>query len=420
MNKKLLYLLLALISIFAVALMHYYHNSFAYDSFGYIQNANYIMGNETTFNAFRIGLVPFFIAPFVGNFFILYLYYSIVTFLSLVIIVKIVDYFEPKNQEYILFFVIPSYTTYILTSVLQEAFALFFVSLAIYYLLKKRYVLSMCLITICALSRPAMLAVLPGFVLALLFYKYVFDEIDSNIFFVSLYNSIKKNFLQLFLYGLFCIFIFFVLSVLYTIFLSFFFADPFISYKILSSNVSYNVSFSTLSVDWKFIIGFPIFWFSLFGIFFSPFIAYCYYKIYKFDKRWFFFFLLIFLSYILLIWYQANIRFVIYLVIPIMLGFSQIEISSFKNYTKILVFTLFVFSTLYIYGPFVYYYDPMVHHRVTGVNFKPFIYFDSENKSAQYKYFCNLRNKIEYSETDKEIVKKYSDKIEFLNKYVCK
>jgi hypothetical protein len=420
MNKKLLYLFLALISIFAVAMMHYYHNSFAYDSFGYMKNANYIIGNDTTFNPVRIGLVPFFIAPFVGNFLILYLYYSIVTFLSLLIIVKIVDYFEPKNQEYILFFVIPSYTTYILTSVLQEAFAMFFISLAIYSLLKKKYILAMCLATMCALSRPAMLAFLPGFVLGLLFYKYIFDEIDSNIFFVSLYKSIKNNFLKLFLYGLFCIFIFLVLSALYTILLSFFFTDPFVSYKILSSNVSYKVSSSTLSVDWKFIIGFPIFWFSLFGILFSPVIAFCYYKIYKFDKRWFFFFLLLFLSYILLIWYQANIRFVIYLVIPIMLGFSQIQISSYKNSVKILFFASFVFSTLYIYGPIVYSYEPKVNHRVISLNYKPFIYFDSENKSDQYKYFCNLKNKKEYNESDKEIIKKRADIIEFFNKYVCK
>ena len=114
-----------------------------------MKNANYIIGNESSYDPRAIGLFPFFIAPFVSNFLILYLFYSIVTFLSLLIIVKIVDFFEPQNQEYILFFVIPSYATYILTSVLQEAFALLFISLAIYYLLRKKYTTAMCLATLC-------------------------------------------------------------------------------------------------------------------------------------------------------------------------------------------------------------------------------------------------------------------------------
>ena len=404
-------MIFALISIFAVAMMHYFHHSFAYDSFGYLENANYIIGKDITFNPVRVSLVPFFIAPFVDNFLILYLYYSLITFFTLLIIVKIVDLFNPKNQEYILFFVIPSYTTYILTTVLQEAFALFFMSLSIYYLLLKKYIPAMVLITICTLSRPAMLAFLPGFVLAILFYKYIFNEIDSNIFFGSFYNSFKKNFQKLFLYGLFCIFIFLVIVVLYVILLSSFFTDPFISYKVLSSR---------WDLDWKFIIGYPLFWFSLFGILFSPIIIYCYYKIYALDKRWSFFFLLLFLTYILLIWYQANIRYVIYLVIPIMLGFSQIDLADFKNRTKVLILMLFIFSTLYVYGPITYYYVPAVRHRVISLNYKPFIYFDSEYKSDQYDYLCNLKNKKEYSESDEAFIKKRADIIIFLNKYVCK
>lgn len=280
MNKKLLYLLLAFISILAVAMMHYYHGSFAYDSFRYMKNANYIMVNESSFDPRAIGLVPFFIAPFVGNFLILYLFYSIVAFLSLLVIVRIIDFLKPQNQEYILFFVVPSYTTYILTSVLQEAFALLFMALAIYLLLRKKYVLAMCLATLCALSRPAMLAFLPGFVLALLFHKYLLDEIDEKNFFTSLYNSLKDNFQKIFLSGIFCIFVFIIGVIFYVILLSFFFSDPFTSYKILSSGWDY---------DSKFLIGYPIFWFSLFGILFSPAIAFCYYKIYKSDQKLFFF-----------------------------------------------------------------------------------------------------------------------------------
>jgi hypothetical protein len=411
MNKKLFYLILALISILAVAVMHYYHNSFAYDSFRYMNNANYIIGNESLFDPRAIGLVPFFIAPFIGKFLILYLFYSIVAFLSLLVIVKIIDFLKPQNQEYILFFVIPSYTTYILTSILQEAFALLFISLAIYYLLRKKYTPAMCLATLCALSRPAMLAFLPGFVLALLFYKYSFDKIDPRNYFASFYNSCRDNFQKIFIDGLFCILIFITEVVLYIILLSFFFADPLVSYKILSSSWDY---------DSKFLIMYPLFWFSLFGILFSPAIAFCYYKIYKFDKRWFFFFMLMFLSYILLIWYQANMRYVIYLIIPIMLGFSKIDLSSFKNYKKSLIFIWFVFSTLYIYGPIVYSFDPGINRRVISFNYKPFIYFDSENKSAQYKYFCSLKNKKEYSEADKVILKNRAYILEFLDKYVCK
>lgn len=411
MNKKLLYLFLALISILAVALIHYYQGSFAYDSFRYMKNAHYIIGNESSFDPRAIGLVPFFIAPFVGEFLILYLFYSIVAFLSLLVIVKIIDFLKPQNQEYILFFVIPSYTTYILTNVLQEAFALLFISLAIYYLLRKKYVLAMCLATLCALSRPAMLAFLPGFVLALLFYKYMFHEINSDKFPESLYNALKENFSKIFLYGFFCIFIFLLIVTLYVFLLSSYFKDPFISYRLLAPHEF---------LDWKFIIGYPFFWFSLFGILFSPAIAFCYYRIYKSDKKWFFFFILMFLPYMLLIWYQANIRYVIYLIIPIMLGFSKIDLSSFKKYTKGLVFIWFMFSTLYVYGPITYSFDPGINRRVIRLNYKPFIYFDSENKSEQYKYFCNLKNKKEYSEADKVILTKRAYILEFLNKYVCK
>jgi len=80
----------------------------------------------------------------------------------------------------------------------------------------------------------------------------------------------------------------------------------------------------------------------------------------------------------------------------------------------------FVFSTLYIYGPIVYYYDHSMRHRVISLNYKPFIYFDSENKSNQYRYFCTLKNKHEYNDNDKEIIKKRANILEFLNKYVCK
>jgi len=411
MNKKLLYLLLAFISILTVAMMHYYHGSFAYDSFGYMQNAHYIMGHDTTISPYRIGLVPFFIAPFVSNIFILYLYYSVITFCSLLMIVKIVELFKPKNQEYILFFVVPSYTTYVLTTVLQEAFAMLFVSLAIYYLLKKKYVVAMLMITVCTLARPAMFAFLPGFILAVLFHKYIFNEIDRNFSLDSLYVSFKKNFLRLFFYGLFCMLIFVIIFYGYFILNSNFFVDPLISYKWLSSNSD---------IDWKFVIGYPLLWISLFGIMFSPVIVFCFYKIYQFDKRWFFFLILMFFPYLFLLWYKAHIRYCIFLVIPIMLGFSLIEISSFKKYTKIIIFLLFAFSTLYVYGPITYYFEPGLNRRVMGINYKPFIYFDSENKSEQYKYFCTLKNKKEYTEADKVILTKRAYILDFLNKYVCK
>ena len=124
-------------------------------------------------------------------------------------------------------------------------------------------------------------------------------------------------------------------------------------------------------------------------------------------------FLLLFLTYMLLIWYQANIRYLIYLVIPIMLGFYQIDLTDFKNRTKVLTLILFIFSTLYIYGPIIYYYDPMVRNRVISLSYKPFIYFDSEYKSYQYDCFCNLKNKKELSESDKEIIKKRANIIVF-------
>lgn len=85
-----------------------------------------------------------------------------------------------------------------------------------------------------------------------------------------------------------------------------------------------------------------------------------------------------------------------------------------------MIFIWFVFSTLYIYGPIVYSFEPGMNHRVISLNYKPFIYFDSENKSNQYKYFCNLKNKNKYSETDEVIFKNRAYILEFLDKYVCK
>lgn len=410
MNRKHLYVLLALMSIFAVAMLHYYHNSFFYDSFGYMKNAHFIMGKVAGFDPHRVGLVPFFIAPFVGHFFSLYLYYALITFLSLLIIVKMVDFFQPKNQEYILFFAIPSYATYVFTGVLQESFAMLFMALAIYFLLRKRYKTAICLAAVCALSRPAMLAFMPGFVLALLFYKYMFNDIDRNSVMASAYRSLRRNIVEILLYGTFCILLLLIIAVLYYSLLSFFFEDPFISFKQLSGR---------WDSDWKFIVGYPFFWFFLFGVFFSPVIAYCYYKIYNVDKKWFIFFVLMFLLYLLLIWYQANIRYVIYLIIPVMIGFSQIEMSSYGNYKKALLFIWFAFSTLYIFGPFVYVFNPAVDRRVIDVSFKPFIYFDSEYKSNQYRHLCEEKNKEDNIKKDVELFGKYID-MDYFNEYICK
>lgn len=381
MNKKQIYLLFAFISIFAIATMHYYHNSFAHDSFGYLQNARYIAGESTVFDNARVNLTSLFLVPFYWDIKLLYFFYAILVFVTLLIIVKIVEFFEPKNQEYLLFFIIPSYLVYVLTTILQECFALFFIALAIYNLLKKRYILAMALITTSALFRPAMLTFLPGFTLSLLFYKYIYNNIDVQHFFSSVYVSVKKNIISILLYGLFCIFIFVVTTFFYYILMRIWFANPFVSYLALSS---------TWLLDWKFIIGYPIFWFSLYGILFFPVVLYSYYKIYNLDKRWFLFFALMFFVYLLLIWYQANIRYVIYLIIPLMIGFSQIDFSRFDNITKFLLLLLLIISTLYPFGPLVYYFDFQERHRVIDLSFKPFIWFDSEYKFNEYNYFCKI------------------------------
>jgi hypothetical protein len=73
-----------------------------------------------------------------------------------------------------------------------------------------------------------------------------------------------------------------------------------------------------------------------------------------------------------------------------MIGFSQVELSSLRRVTKVLMFILFVVSALYPFGPIVYYFDFKEGERVIDLSFKPFIWFDSENKSNEYQYYCRI------------------------------
>jgi len=381
-NKKI-YIWLIALSLLSMTFLHYFQNAFFHDSFGYLKTAQYILG-QGAFSSTRINLYPLIIAPFANNLFLLYLFIFLINFLSFWYLYKIVEFFKPKNDFYFFLLIIPSYVTLVLTSILQEPVAFLLITMAIYYLLKRRFVLSILLISISAFVRPAMFAMLPGFFLGVLYYEHIFYLIDKRYFFKSMYSSIKLKYKQIIKSGLIYCALFVAVFLLYYFGMSFIFPDPLISFKSLSTH---------WLIDWKFIVGYPVFWFSLFGVAFAPFVFYSYYALYKMDKRYFYLFFFLIFFYVLLVWYQANIRYVIFLIIPICIGFSQISFKHWNKLMKIFLALLIIVSILYPFGMFVYYFNFKKSVRVIDLSYKPFIFFDSEYKLNQYNYLCNINAK---------------------------
>ncbi len=378
MKRTTALLLLTALSLLGLSLMHLVHGSFHHDSFAYLVTAEHFLGRTDLVDARRITLFIFVLMPFAGRPALLYFFLAAVAWASLFVVSRIVDVFGPRSSLHYLLFLIPSYTTYLMTSVLQEGPALLLSALAVYVLLKKRYPAAIALLALCVFVRPAMSAIVPGFFLALLFYKHLNDDVRSGR---RLAELVRRKAAGLIRDGLICGLGFLGASALCAAPLLLLTPDPFISFKILSG---------VYIRDNLMRLAFPLLWLSLFGVLLVPLVLYAFYSLYKTRRAVFLFLALMFLPYLAAVWYQANIRYLIYLIIPMAVAFSTVPFPSWKPRIRAAALALCVLSFLYPYGPFVYYYDYQQGRRILSVSAKPYIYFDSEYKGRQYRELRRL------------------------------
>lgn len=378
MKRTTALLLLTALSLLGLSLMHLVHGSFHHDSFAYLVTAEHYLGRTDLVDARRITLFTFVLMPFAGCPALLYFFLAAVAWASLFVVSSIVDVFGPRSSLHYLLFLIPSYTTYLMTSVLQEGPALLLSALAVYVLLKKRYPAAIALLALCVFVRPAMSAMVPGFFLALLFYKHLYEDVRSG---ERLAGLVRRKAAGLIRDGLIYGIGFLGASALCAAPLLLLTPDPFISFKILSG---------VYIRDNLMRLAFPLLWLSLFGVLLVPLVLYAFYSLYKTRRAVFLFLALMFLPYLAAVWYQANIRYLIYLIIPVAVAFSTVPFPSWKPRIRAAAFALCVLSFLYPFGPFVYYYDYQQGRRVLSVSAKPYIYFDSEYKGRQYRELRRL------------------------------
>lgn len=378
MRRTQALLILTALSLLALSLMHLAHGSFHHDSFAYLVTAEHFLGRTEIADARRVTLFTFMLMPFAGRPALLYGFLALIAWTALYVVSRIVDVFGPHSSLHFLLFIIPSYMTYIMTSVLQDGPALLLLALAVYVLLRRRYVGSLALMAICVFVRPAMLAMAPGFLLALLYHKHIFFDVQDGVSATAMFRrkagAIVRDGL---VYGL----VFAAAAVLCAAPLLLLTSDPLLSFKILSG---------VYIRDNLMRLAFPGLWFSLFGILLAPFILYAFYRLFKARRTVFVFFALMVFPYLAAVWYQANIRYLIYLVIPIAVAVSNLRLPSRKPGLRLAALALCALSFLYPFGPFVYYYDYTQGRRVIEVTAKPFVFFDSEYKGRQYRELRRL------------------------------
>jgi hypothetical protein len=246
--------------------------------------------------------------------------------------------------------------------------------------------------------RPAMLTMVPGFLLALLYHKHLYPDYPDIGKTTPLAVLIRGKAARLVRDGLIYGLVFLGASLLCAAPLLILTPDPIISFKILSD---------VYIRDNLFRFAFPAFCISLYGALLAPVVLHSFYSLYKARRAAFVFLALLFLPYLAAIWYQANIRYLIYLIIPIAVAVSNLSLPSWKPGTRIAALALCVLSFLYPFGPFVYYYDYQQGRRVLGVSAKPFIFFDSEYKGRQYREIRRLIEAKELSAEEQRLLESY-------------
>jgi len=398
MKRTTALLLLAALSLLGLSLMHLTHGSFHHDSFAYLVTAEHFLGRTDIMDARRITLFTFLLMPLAGRPALLYVFLAAVAWAALFVVSRIVDVFGPRSSLHYLLFLVPSYTTYLMTSVLQEGPALLLLALAVLALLRKKYPASLVALALAVLMRPAMLTMVPGFLLALLYYKHIYpDYLDAGGT-APLAGLIRRKAARLVRDGLIYGLVFLGASLLCAAPLLILTPDPLISFKILSG---------VYIRDNLFRFAFPALCFSLFGALLAPVVLHSFYSLYKARRAVFVFLALLFLPYLAAIWYQANIRYLIYLIIPSAIAVSNLSLPSWKPGTRMAALALCVLSFLYPFGPFVYYYDYQQGRRVLGISAKPFIYFDSEYKGRQYREIRRLIEAQELSAEEQRLLESY-------------
>jgi len=395
MRRRKIFLGLVLCSLLGLSLMHYLHGSFAHDSFAYLQTAKYFLGQADAFDVRRVSLYTFLLMPFVGSPEYLYLLHAAAAFAALWLVSRIVDAFGPQNLFYILLLIVPSYTTYILTSILQEAFAFFFLALSVHLMLRDHNHSSAAVLALGVLTKPAMLAFVPGFFLALLFHKHFSRDVRERTF---SWRRISGKTGQIVRDGVTCGLAFIIVAAAGTALLLLLIADPLVAFKTLSAR---------FIRDDLMKLTFPGLWFSLFGVLAAPILAYSLVRLHKIRKDALILFGLLFMPYLAGVWYQANIRYLVYLLIPFAVGVSQIQTDLWSPLLRASLVTVFILSCLYPFGPLVYYYDYSRFQRVLGVSAKPFIYYDSEYKGRQYAELCHLMKAVRLTPEEQRIHQAY-------------
>jgi len=396
MKRTTALLLLTFLSLLGLSLMHLVHGSFHHDSFAYLVTAEHFLGRTDISDARRITLFTFLVMPFAGRPPLLYLFLIAVAWAALFVISRIVDIFGPRSSLHYLLFLVPSYTTYLMTSVLQEGPALLLLALAVLALLRKKYPAAIAFFALCVFVRPAMSAMVPGFFLALLFYKHLYEDIRSG---GRLAGHVRRKAAGLIRDGLTYGLGFLGASALCAAPLYLLTADPLAALKILSG---------VYIRDNLMRLAFPLLWLSLFGVLLIPLVLYAFYSLYKTRRAVFLFFALLFLPYLAAVWYQANIRYLIYLIIPIAVAFSTVPFPSWKPRIRAAALALCVLSFLYPFGPFVYYYDYQQGRRVLGVSAKPYVFFDSEYKGRQYRELRRLIGAKELTPEERMLLDSYA------------
>jgi len=409
MRRKILLVLLTGLSLAGLSAMHYGHGSFTHDSFAYLTTAEHFLGQGGTADVRRISLFTFVLMPFTGHIILLYLFLAGAALAAFLIISRVVDHFEPENDSYWLFFIVPSYMTYILTSILQESLALLFLSLTIWSILKKKTVLAALFLALGIFTRPAMLAFGPGLVLAYVFYRNLHPEVGDGRAMAKALSQKKRIMLR---DGVIFILLILVFSAACSALLLLLSPDPFIAFKALSGRY-----IRDSVMRW----GYPTLWVGLFGALLSPGVMYSFYLLFKKRRAAFIFFGLVFVPYLLGVWYQADIRYVIYLVIPIAAGFSLIPLERWKPAFKAGLLLAFIASCLYPAGPVTYHFDYVRFERVFGLSAKPYIYFDSEYKGRQYATLCRLMRQGELTPQEKQLLDIYRETpiLDYLARHVC-
>jgi hypothetical protein len=254
-----------------------------------------------------------------------------------------------------------------------------------------------------------MLAFIPGIVLAFVYRRHFYGDVQEGRF--SSRVLLQKSGM-IFCDGAFFCLLVMIFGAACAALLLLLTPDPLIAFKTLAARF-----IPDSLMRW----GFPALWFGLFGVLLAPVVLFSYYTLYKKRRAAFVFFALLFVPYLLGVWYQASIRYIIYLILPLATGFSLIPIHRWDSHLRVALALVAIASCLYPFGPLVYYYDYTRFERVVGLSAKPYIYFDSEYKKNQYENLCRLLKSTVRNPEEQRLLDSYrgSALLAYIQTHIC-